>query len=57
MDWGTRSAAWRRAYARAYVDTKRLPFLIRLTPVTLLYIAYKQIRYAPQELRNVKKPS
>jgi hypothetical protein len=57
MDWGTRSAVWRRAYARAYVDTRGLPFLVRLTPMTLLYIAYKQIRYVPEELRNAKKPT
>ncbi|MDP9331202.1 MAG: hypothetical protein M3P11_11260 [Actinomycetota bacterium] len=55
MNWATRSAAWRRAYARAYVDTKGLPFLVRLTPVTLLYIAYKQIRYTPEEFRNARK--
>ena len=54
MDWATVSAAWRQAYERAFADAKRLPLLIRLTPMTLFSVAYKQLRYTPDEFRNAK---
>jgi hypothetical protein len=55
MDWATRSRAWTRAYERAFADARRLPVLVRLTPVTFFFIAYKQLRYTPEEFRNAKK--
>ena len=57
MDRETSSAAWRRAYERAFADAKGLPLLVRLTPVTLFYVAYKQLRYATEGSRNAKKTS
>ncbi|MDP9234088.1 MAG: hypothetical protein M3P01_05995 [Actinomycetota bacterium] len=54
MDRETSSAAWRRAYERAFADAKRLPLLVRLTPVTLFYVVYKQLRYTPEEFRKAK---
>ncbi len=52
MDRETSFTAWRRAYERAFADAKRLPLVVRLTPVVLLYVAYKQLRYTPEEVRK-----
>jgi hypothetical protein len=55
MDRETGSAAWRQAYERAFADAKRLPLVLRLTPATLFYVAFKQLRYMPQEAKRAKK--
>jgi hypothetical protein len=57
MDRERSSAVWGRAYERAFADAKGLPLLVRLTPVTLFYVAYKQLRYATEGSRNAKKTS
>jgi hypothetical protein len=49
------SEAWTRAYERAFADARRLPFLLRLTPATLFFVAYKQLRYLPEGFREAKK--
>ena len=49
MDRQTSFAAWRQAYERAFAGAKRLPLVLRLTPAVLFYVAYKQLRYTPQE--------
>ena len=51
MDRETSFTAWSRAYERAFADAKRLPLVVRLTPVVLLYVAYKQLRYTTEEAR------
>jgi hypothetical protein len=51
----TTSEAWTRAYERAFADARRLPFLLRLTPATLFFVAYKQLRYLPEGFREAKK--
>jgi hypothetical protein len=55
MDWAMRSTAWTRAYERAFADASGLPLLVRLTPVTLFYIAFKQLRYTSAEFRSAKR--
>lgn len=55
MDREASSVAWRHAYERAFADAKGLPLVLRLTPVTLFYVAYKQLRYMPEESRKAKK--
>ena len=55
MDRETSFTAWSRAYERAFADAKRLPLVVRLTPVVLLYVAYKQLRYTPEEARKAHK--
>jgi hypothetical protein len=55
MDRGASSAAWARAYERAFAEAKGLPLLVRLSPVTLFYVVYKQLRYMPEESRKAKK--
>jgi hypothetical protein len=55
MDRERSSAVWGRAYERAFADAKGLPLLVRLTPVTLFYVMYKQLRYATEESRKAKK--
>ena len=47
MERARSSAAWRRAYEEAFADARKLPILVRLTPFTLLYVMYKQLRYLP----------
>lgn len=47
MERATSSAAWRRAYEAAFADARKLPIVVRLTPLTLLYVMYKQLRYLP----------
>jgi hypothetical protein len=39
------SAPWRWAYEEALADASKLPILVRLTPATLFYVVYKQLRY------------
>ena len=55
MDRETSFAAWRQAYERAFAGAKRLPLVLRLTPVVLFYVAYKQLRYTPEEARKARK--
>jgi hypothetical protein len=55
MERETSFAAWRQAYERAFARAKRLPLALRLTPVTLFYVAYKQLRYTPEEARRAQK--
>ena len=55
MERETSFAAWRQAYERAFAGAKRLPLALRLTPVTLFYVAYKQLRYTPEEARKARK--
>jgi hypothetical protein len=55
MDRETSFAAWRQAYERAFAGAKRLPLVLRLTPAVLFYVAYKQLRYAPEEARKARK--
>ena len=55
MDRGTRFRAWSQAYERAFAGAKRLPLVVRLTPVVLLYVAFKQLRYTPEEVRKAHK--
>jgi hypothetical protein len=52
MDREASFTAWRQAYERAFAGAKRLPLAVRLTPVVLLYVAYKQLRYTPEEPRT-----
>jgi hypothetical protein len=51
----TASEAWTRAYERSFADARRLPFLLRLTPATFFFVAYKQLRYLPEGFREAKK--
>ena len=55
MDRETSFAAWRQAYERAFAGAKRLPLVLRLTPAVLFYVAYKQLRYMPEEARKARK--
>ena len=55
MDREASVRAWRQAYERAFAGAKRLPLVVRLTPVVLLYVAYKQLRYTPEEVRKAQK--
>jgi hypothetical protein len=55
MDREASFTAWRQAYERAFAGAKRLPLVMRLTPVVLLYVAYKQLRYTPEEARKAHK--
>jgi hypothetical protein len=55
MDRETGVTAWRRAYERAFAGAKRLPVVVRLTPAALFYVAYKQLRYMPEEARKAQK--
>jgi len=55
MDRETGFTGWRQAYARAFAGAKRLPLVLRLTPAVLLYVAYKQLRYTPEEARRAQK--
>jgi hypothetical protein len=55
MDRETGFTAWRRAFERAIADAKRLPLALRLTPVVLFFVAYKQLRYTPEEARKAQK--
>ena len=55
MDRETGFTGWRQAYARAFAGAKRLPLVLRLTPAVLFYVAYKQLRYAPEEARKARK--
>jgi hypothetical protein len=41
-------AAVRESVHRA----KRLPLVVRLTPAVLFYVAYKQLRFTPEEARK-----
>ena len=52
MDRQTSFAAWSQAYERAFAGAKRLPLVLRLTPAVLFYVAYKQLRYTPDESRK-----
>jgi hypothetical protein len=52
MGRGTSFGAWRQAYERAFAGAKRLPLVLRLTPAVLFYVAYKQLRYTPDEARK-----
>jgi len=45
MDRANSSATRRWAYEEALADASKLPILIRLTPATLLYVVYKELRY------------
>ncbi|HEX2423103.1 MAG TPA: hypothetical protein VHN56_08160 [Actinomycetota bacterium] len=47
MERATSSSAWKRAYELAFADARKLPILVRLTPLTLPYVTYKQLRYLP----------
>ena len=55
MDRETGLIAWRRAYERAFAGAKRLPLVLRLTPAVLFYVAYKQLRYTPEEARKARE--
>jgi hypothetical protein len=55
MDRETGFTAWRRAYERAFAGAKRIPFVLRLTPAVLFYVAYKQLRHTPEEARKAQK--
>jgi hypothetical protein len=54
MDRETSVTAWRQAYERAFAGAKRLPLVLRLTPAVLFYVGYKQLRYAPEEVRKAR---
>jgi len=45
MDRANGSARWRWAYEEALADASTLPISVRLTPATLFYVVYKQLRY------------
>jgi hypothetical protein len=55
MDREAGFTAWRQAYERAFAGAKRLPLVLRLTPAVLFYVAYKQLRYTPEEARRAQK--
>jgi len=55
MDRGTSDTAWRQAYERAFAGARRLPLVARLTPIVLLYVAYKQLRYMAEEARKAHR--
>jgi hypothetical protein len=55
MDRETSFGAWRQAYDRVFAGAKRLPLVVRLTPAVLFYVAYKQLRYTPEEARKARK--
>ena len=55
MDRGISFAAWRQAYERAFAGARRLPLVLRLTPAVLFYVAYKQLRFTPEEARKAQK--
>jgi hypothetical protein len=55
VDRETSFGAWRKAYERAFAGAKRLPLVLRLTPPVLFYVAYKQLRYTPEEARKARK--
>ena len=55
MDRETGFTGWRQAYERAFAGAKRLPLVLRLTPAVLFYVAYKQLRYTPEEARRAQK--
>ena len=55
MDRETGFTAWTQAYERAFAGAKRLPLVLLLTPAVLFYVAYKQLRYTPEEARKARK--
>jgi hypothetical protein len=48
------TAAWTRAYGRAFADAKALPIFVRLTPMPAFFVPYRHIRYMIDELRGRK---